>query len=257
MVSHVRCPFAARATALLVIAISGGATAGAQRGSAAIRGQVVDARSLGPIPGAVVIIAPSPHPPAIADSGGRFEHAGPVADTCRIEVQAPGYASRAWTVVLREGERLDDLRLELHPREYELPAVEATADTGTRNRGLREFERRRASGHGIFVTPEEIERKRPVTIGDIMRSVPGVTTACDRVTGCYLRMVRAPRGCPAEVFVDGVSATLVIQAETSATDVLAVEVYRSASETPSEFSRVERTCGTILIWTRAGYRERQ
>ncbi len=257
MVSHVLSPLAARATALLVIATSGGATARAQRGPAVIRGQVVDARSLAPIPGAVVHIAASPHPPAVADSGGRFEHSGLIADTCRIEVQAPGYAPRAWTIVVRESETLNDLRLELHPREYELPAVEATADTGTRNRGLLGFERRRASGHGIFVTPEEIERKRPATIGDIMRSVPGVTTVCDRVTGCYLRMVRAPRGCPAEVFVDGISATLVIQAETSATDVLAVEVYRSASETPSEFSRLERTCGTIVIWTRAGYRERQ
>ena len=257
MASHVGSPIAARVSTLLVIATSGGLTAGAQRDIGAIRGQVVDARSLAPISGAVVVLAARPDRPAIADSGGRFEHSGLAADTHRIEARAPGYAPRAWTVVVREGETLNDLRLELHPREYELPAIEATADTGTRNRGLREFERRRASGLGIFVTPEEIERRRPVTIGDIMRLVPGVTTACDRVTGCYLRMVRAPRGCPAEVFVDGVSATLVIQAETSATDVLAVEVYRSPSETPSEFSRIERTCGTILIWTHAGHMERQ
>ena len=124
------------------------------------------------------------------------------------------------------------------------------------SRGLRDFERRRSSGHGYFVTPEEIERKGPATLGDLLRGVPGVTTACDRVTGCYIRMMRAPRGCRAEIFVDGVSATLVVQAETPATDIVAVEVYRSASETPSEFGRLERTCGVVAIWTRADHVER-
>lgn len=230
--------------------------AGAQGATAAIAGRVLDARSRAPIPGAIVTLASVRRPPVTVDSTGRFVHAGLAAGSHRIEVRAIGYAIGAWVVVLAEGDTARGLELALDPREYVLPAVDASADAPPLHRGLRDFERRRATGQGIFVTPEEIARRSPTTIGDILRTVPGVTTACDRVTGCYIRMLRAARSCRAEIFVDGVSATLVVQAETPAIDVVAVEVYRSASETPSEFGRLERTCGVIAIWTRAGHVDR-
>lgn len=244
-------------SATLIVAVALGTTgAGAQRETSVITGRVVDARSHAPIPGAAVGLGSSRRPPVVVDSSGRFVHAGLAAGTHRIEVRAIGFAPGAWIVVVAEDDTVAGLQLALHPHEYLLPAVDATAEAESRNRGLREFERRRASGQGIFVTPEEIERRRPHTLGDILRGVPGVTTACDRVTGCYIRMLRAARSCRAEIFVDGVSATLVVQAETPATDILAVEVYRSESETPSEFVRLERTCGVVAIWTRAAHVER-
>jgi hypothetical protein len=248
-------PAHARVAALIAIAILAFAfattAARAQRETAMIIGQVVDARSRAPIPGAVVDLASARRPSVVVDSTGAFAHDRLAAGSHRIEARAVGYQAGAWVVLLAEGDTVRDLRLELQPREYELPAVEATAKPPPPSWGLPDFERRRGLGQGLFVTPDEIERKRPTTLGDILRTVPGVTTACDRVSGCYIRMLRAGRGCRAEILVDGVAATLIVQAETPATDMIAVEVYRSAAETPSEFVRLERSCGLIAIWTRA------
>ncbi len=34
--------------------------------------------------------------------------------------------------------------------------------------------------------------------------------------------------------------------------LIAVEIYRTVTETPLEFLRTDNTCGTIVIWTRKG-----
>ena len=47
----------------------------------------------------------------------------------------------------------------------------------------------------------------------------------------------------------------VAQRKPSTTPVIgliAVEIYRTVTETPLEFLRTDNTCGTIVIWTRKG-----
>jgi hypothetical protein len=225
--------------------------------TAAITGWVVDARSLTPIPGAVVALKGGGRPPISVDSMGRFVQTGLASGSHRLEARAIGYVVGSWMIVLVEGDTVRDLRLALHQREYVLPAVEATADAVSPDRDLREFERRRASGRGVFITRDELEQERPATLADILRTVPGVTTTCERTAGCYIRMLRAPRGCRAEVFVDGFPATLSTPPNTLAGDMVAVEVYRSLGETPTEFLRLNNSCGVVAIWTRTGNTERR
>lgn len=245
------CRQLAPSTAALVLAAAVvTSAAGAQRETATIMGRVIDARSLTPIMGAVVASSSTTSPSVVVDSAGRFALTGLAAGSLRIEARAIGYALGSWLIMLAEGDTLSDVRLALHAREYVLPAVEATADAVPADRALREFERRRASGQGVFITPEELERERPVTLADVLRGVPGVTTACERRTGCYIRMLRA--GCRAAIFVDGFPATYATPPNTLASDMMAVEVYRSLSETPNEFLRLDNNCGVVAIWTRTG-----
>jgi hypothetical protein len=39
--------------------------------------------------------------------------------------------------------------------------------------------------------------------------------------------------------------------------MVAVEVYRSLGETPTEFLRLNSSCGVVAIWTRTGNTQRR
>lgn len=255
MASSLRCAVGSGAAAITLMAIPLASAVVAQQETAAIMGRVVDARSLAPIRGAVIVV--TARPPMPVDTTGHFAQVGLGPGAHRLEARAVGYTIGSWIIILAEGDTLSDVVFGLEPSAYELPAVTTTAEAVSADRGIREFERRRASGVGVFIGPQELERERPTTLSDILRSIPGVTTVCERNVGCYIRMLRAPRGCRAEVFMDGFPATLSTPPNTAARDILAVEVYRSLSETPSEFLRMDNTCGVVAIWTRTGHTDRQ
>ena len=55
------------------------------------------------------------------------------------------------------------------------------------------FEQRRATGHGIFLTDEEIAGSKAPSLVTLLQRVPSVRVIC-RTTGCDVRLLRAPRG---------------------------------------------------------------
>ncbi|HEX8697001.1 MAG TPA: carboxypeptidase regulatory-like domain-containing protein [Longimicrobium sp.] len=177
--------------------------------------------------------------------------------------------------------------------------------------GRREgFERRRATGRGIYLTRDDIERKRAVQTVDLFRGLPGVRIV-EGIGGARVQMAgvtipqvndqalppsdrqkedmrlrqanggEIPRGtpqgamrdladaggnitgnsgmgeCQVDYFLDGVPFQPAqegrISDEIRPLDIEAVEIYRSAAETPAEFRRPGRSqCGVIVIWTRVG-----
>lgn len=226
----------------------------AQQSSSAILGQVVDRRTHTPIRSAVVVLAGTGQR-ATADSSGRFTHRDLAAGVYTLEARALGYAMGSWMIELADGDSLHHV-FELELVGYELPGVDVTALAGPADRNLREFERRRASGRGVFITRQEIEQRHPRTLDELLRNIPGLRTVCRR-TGCSLRMTRTPRGCQPDIFLDGFSANYSTPPNAPAGDVVAVEVYRSLTETPAEFLRPDNRCGVIAIWTRTGQSPRR
>jgi len=68
-----------------------------------------------------------------------------------------------------------------------------------------------------------------------------------------VRMSRSPRNCAPNFFVDGFPANNSTTLEMPSVGIIAIEVYRTASETPVEFLRgITNPCGAIVIWTRSG-----
>jgi len=65
-------------------------------------------------------------------------------------------------------------------------------------------------------------------------------------------MSRAPRQCKVDYVVDGFPATNSSSPDMATIGIVAIEVYRTLSETPLEFLRADNVCGTIVIWTRSG-----
>jgi hypothetical protein len=223
--------------------------AAAQPGTSAILGRVVDRSSQDPIHGAVVTLS-GVAMGVTADSNGGFVHSGLAAGLYTLEARAIGYRMGSWTIELAEADSLRYV-FELDLVDFELPAVVTTADAVHADRALREFERRRAGGRGVFITPDEIEQRNPRTLDELLRDIPGVRTVC-RQSGCSVRMTRSARPCRPEIFLDGMPATLAVPPNAPAGDFLAVEVYRSLSETPGELLRADNQCGVIAIWTRTG-----
>lgn len=146
-------------------------------------------------------------------------------------------------------------------RPYRLPGLEVEARRGRRPGKMVGFHRRRRHHPaGIFVVREEIERRDPRQVSDLLRGIAGVTPT-RRPAGTADRRIRMDRtarlpgrpGCRVRFFVDGAplpkdGAFRVdgIPPE----DVQGIEVYRGVSEVPSRFRRQGDRCGVVVVWTR-------
>ncbi len=116
------------------------------------------------------------------------------------------------------------------------------------------FFRRESSVRGAyFITPDQIDRQKPVRLSDIVRQVPVLVETVGR-TGPVLRGVQ---GCLI-TYVDGLPWRSMfpgdLDAYVSARDVVAAEVYGPGQTPPSPFVRgvFRPSCTTFAIWTRSG-----
>lgn len=111
-----------------------------------------------------------------------------------------------------------------------------------------DFERRKATGRGTYITRADLEAGGYSRLIDALGMVRGVQMECAGAEGCIVRMARAPRGCPPQYYVDdqlnnSFGPLIPIR------DVEAVEVYTGASSVPAEFGGRTAGCGVIAIWT--------
>ncbi len=119
-------------------------------------------------------------------------------------------------------------------------------------RQLVAFENRRRQGVGHFITREQIEKRNPLLLSDMVRSIPGMILISE--TGrTTLRFSRTARNnCPPQFFIDGVQAAQFNIDDMPARDVEGVELYAGSVGLPPEYNRATSTaiCGTVIIWTR-------
>jgi hypothetical protein len=87
-------------------------------------------------------------------------------------VRRIGYESASFTAVLKPG-RTHRATLTLTASAQPLPTV-SVADTATQTHWLDQFDRRRSSNRGTFITRQEIVRAGARSGTDIVRTVPGV-----------------------------------------------------------------------------------
>lgn len=123
------------------------------------------------------------------------------------------------------------------------------------------FERRRRIGLGTFWTKEQIRRRNPSTLVDLLRETPGLTISHrggeTRIGSSTSSM--SPSGgiaaCMPIIWVDGMrinrhnSGDYVYQAVPRGPEIEAVEIYTGRSEYPAEFGGPEARCGVVVVWT--------
>jgi hypothetical protein len=218
--------------------------------SGGISGHVVDQQSRIPVSGASVnLIGTRLH--TATDTAGRFSQASLGAGTYILEVRAIGYGVTSWVLRLSEGELVDYV-FELEPIGVELDPVVVEGRPGFFQRRMQEFEERRQSGRGIFITHDQIEASHATTMADVLRGVPGVRLNC-RSGICNAQMTRTAHGvCNADWVIDGAPASMSSTPHLPVVGIVAIEIYRSPGEAPAEFLKADSQCGVIAIWTKSG-----
>src|SRR6266702_6688588 len=183
------------------------------------------------------------------DSAGRFTLTDLDAGIFMIEIRAVGYAPGTWRASLKPHQVLTH-HFELERLPIELPEVVVKGKGPLSVRRFADFERRRQSGMGAFLTQERIERANTASLVDVLATVRGVQQVCI-ANQCVAKMVRSPAGCYPQYYLDGHESSTYFARLTPPQDVKGVEIYRGSSETPGEFQGSNSGCGVIAIWTKS------
>lgn len=237
--------------ALLALACAGLSAQTPQDSLATLRGRVVSGMTGAPLAEARVELLRA-NRGAFTDSAGRFliDEVAPGRDTVRVHLI--GFATHAVPLTLEPNRvtvttlllsrnvlKLEDLSVEVRRR---------PEDTGK----LAGFEERRRMGNGVFIGPEEVAEKRADDAADLLRGEPGISVGPATVGRTTIRMTRSQRNCEPFIWLDGAPKIGMHIDDLSAEEILAMELYRGAAETPPQFAFRQGTCATLVIWTRTG-----
>jgi hypothetical protein len=201
---------------------------------------------------------------AQTDEAGRFSfprlNPGPFA----FRIARLGYSEITTPYWHVEGGETLDVTVRLHPTVVLLAPLEINARSRSESPMLAAFYGRldRRMG-GTFFSREDIERRRPAVVTDLLVDVPGIrlvggTTQGERVV-TFARSLFRPGGgeCHVQVYVDGTPARgrrdgVSINDLASPSGLEGLEIYRGLATVPPEFLTPEARCGVIALWTRRG-----
>jgi hypothetical protein len=251
---------------LLATQVAGGAQA-----QGAMTGRVTD-QALNPVSNAEVEIGEI-RARTRTDSTGRFEFRGIPSGQVRVHVRRLGFAPESMEVRVVDHDVVD-VQIRLVRRAQLLPEV-PVEDTQPPvvDRKLKDFERRRSSGVGQFLTGKDLAPERSRPLGDVVGRLRGTyvvrsaTAACLTATRGSQSFQNTASGwcgsqwvggsyCPVAVFVDGYPSYSgdgdeVFNLNTMhADEVAGIEYYVGAGTLPREFSAPRGTCGALVIWTK-------
>ena len=244
-----------------------------------IAGRVVDARALTPVRARVLITAGNDTLSALdADSTGFF-----ATTVCRrtavvANFRRPGYRPDSLALsleVLLDTVRWTPLDVAMTPL-AETPALSLAS---ARVAAPATIAARTRRGGGLYIGLEEIERVKAARTSDLLRGRRGIALENGenglRVVSARSGLPRVTRGSPSDAAADG--STPKIRSGTEAcplrvgvdgylmaedfridelepADLLAIEIYPSATSMPLEFTSVRRSkvCGMVMFWTSNG-----
>ena len=179
----------------------------------------------------------------VTDAKGEFAFYGVTPGQYVIQASAIGHATLTSPIDVKPLETLK-VEFETEPETFRLPelAVEERPNLPP------DFVRRRQEGRGRYYSRADIERRDPRTVGDLLRTVPGMRVDC-RGMVCRAVVARSPRGCQPSYWMDGIPTDAAVVWLQPPRDLDGVEVYSGPSETPPELER-NSSCGAIVLWTR-------
>jgi hypothetical protein len=241
-----------------VVATDSGPAVPMMRGNGRLRGSVVGANTR-PIPGARVSVWGTGIE-VTSDPEGRFSLLGLPSGTHMVEVRAVGFTPATQPVDIVQGAP-GSTEIELANLAFALDTVRVTAQrqrifTNPRDAA---FERRLKYSVGHVIDEAEIEKRRPIVLTDLLRSVPGVLVVPGRRSGVdvFMRGGQAILGsgyCRPDIWIDGTRVTndelFPFDMMVAINDVRAVEVYAHAATVPPDLASTSG-CGVIGVWTGA------
>ena len=165
-----------------------------------VLGQLIDRHTRQPIHGGEALIVGT-RVTATTDSSGQFALPKLRPGTYALEVHAVGYTPVTWLLTVEGGQVVNHV-FELDPLAVELPEVVVKGALPLSARRFADFERRRHSGMGAFLTQDRIEHANTASLVDVLVTVRGVQQVCIS-NECVAKMVRSPPGCYPQYYLDG------------------------------------------------------
>ena len=164
------------------------------------------------------------------------------------------------------------VRLTFELQDSVIPVSGVTAAAAARSRRLEStglYERMR-DGRGAYVMREEIEKKHADRISQLVigraglrvqqvsRSSSSGITRGDLVMRGGMQTSMRSAYCFPRIYLDGILArpsttsapTLTLDEIAKPEEIEAIEIYRSSSQIPPEFSGADSSCGVVVVWTR-------
>jgi hypothetical protein len=246
-------------TVLLVGSIGAGRAAAQEAATgkdttAVLRGQVVSAMTGGPLHNAQVSLLEA-GVGTYTDSTGHFVLSGVSAGPDTLHVRLIGFADQSVPISL-QGNRVTTATLMLSQTVLQLADIHVTVRHLLPIDKLSGFENRKRTRQGVFLTPEQIDKKREYAnkSADLLRGLPGISVGESTVGHTSIRVPRGQRWCTPFIWVNNQPMPNLAIDDLSPESILAMEIYRSGSETPPQFVYRGFTgqCATIVVWTRDG-----
>jgi hypothetical protein len=220
-----------------------------------IHGKLLEQITDKPVPNAAVslIAVPDKQVGETKTTGsGDFTLKAPSPGTYRLRAVVNGHRIAVSPAIALKSDDDVSLTWRIMPDTIYLPPVLVTANASPsagRLAGL--AARRQRSAGGQFITRDDIDKRHPIKVTDLLTSVPGIRL----VPSLFGDDVLTSEGCRPAIYLDGVRFPLmgeklddIVQPQ----DIEAMEVYPHAAEVPVEFMSPGQQCGAIAIWTRSG-----
>jgi hypothetical protein len=184
-----------------------------------------------------------------SDSAGHFSAERLSDAPVSVRVRAFGYAPRIVGITPSATTHRASVTIELESVATKLPGVPVTEEEIDHDKKLAAYRDRKATnGFAHFVDGDDIARRKPQFVSEMLRSIGGVTLQTSDKMGNVLHL----RGCSPLVWVDGVRMPGAQLDEVAPPDdVAGIEVYSSFAGIPSRYFDRSATCGTILVWLRS------
>ena len=252
------------AYALLLLPLLTGA-ASAQTESPTVTGFVRDSAGR-PIVGAEVFVGRTDKP-VTTNEAGRFRLVGAPTGPQWVAARRIGYSPvrRSVRIAGNETQEIDFVMVALP---VTLPELKVVEQSGMKNRRLQDFwERARMAYAGRFITGEDLERRNPVTLDQVVRFwLPyAALNSFERSpmdygpvwgyehTASFSRNSFGRRCAPAISVDNGIVNDNLTVEDIPVDMVEAVEIYRPRwTEIPIEHSFSGRAlqCGLVIVWTK-------
>jgi hypothetical protein len=238
----------------LVFALGGRAVWAQQ--TATLRGVVLDRRTGLGVAGAQIVVLENKRS-VTSDSSGKYKIPDLPIGTLHLMVGALGFLPQQEKVQLMAGAitdkpiQLDSVSAGRLSTAQSLPGIAVSASATPVNYRLADFERRRQTGRGQYLTEDEITKSGAYNVADAVKGMRGVTYECGGGAGCYVRMSSAPMRCLPEFIVDD-QVMNDFGPVTPIRDIIGLELYTGPSEVPGEYAGRNAGCGVVVIWTRSG-----
>ncbi len=226
--------------------LAAASSAGAQQARGVVAGVVSDSTGR-PVFGASVDVVDTDIR-VMTNTAGRYVLPEVWPGRTAVRVRRVGFAPQILNVSVSSGDTTRaDFMLGV------VAALPATRVSAEPNRGkMSEFNDRRSRGLGLFVTRDDIERRQPKSMSEMLRTLPGVTVS-EREPGVPkpVRMDRSRSlSCRVQLYVDGLPYPDGNVDDFPPETVEGVEIFRGPSEIPVAFRNRDTGCGLISIWTR-------